>query len=363
MRHSSPRQPRGRRRGVAALAVGLVLTGGVASACGGSSSSTPTKAAAGSKVTTLRLGYFPNLTHASAIVGVNKGYFQKALGAKVKLDASKTFNAGPAAIEALFSGAIDATYIGPGPTINGFVQSKGDALRVISGATSGGAALVVNKSIKTVADLKGKNIATPQLGNTQDVALRYFLSTKGLKTTTTGAGDVSIKPQENSQTLDTFAAGTIDGAWVPEPYATRLVAEGAHVLVDERSLWPGGKFVVTNLIVSRKFLEAHPDAVKGLLRGQVMANDYINKNPAESQKIVNAALDKLTGKPLKPAVITTAWKSLTFTNDPLASTLRAGAQHAVKVGLIKSPDLAELYDLAPLNAALKTAGEPEVSAS
>ncbi len=186
-------------------------------------------ASAGPAPVTLRLGYFPNITHAPALVGVQEGIFAKDL-APDKLDASKTFNAGPAETEAMLSGAIDVAFIGPSPSINAFSKSKG-AVQIIAGATSGGAALVTKPSITSVDELKGKTIATPQLGNTQDVALRAFLKTKGFKTDTEGGGDVHIKPQDNSQTIDTFKQGLIDGAWVPEPYESQLVAAGGHVLV------------------------------------------------------------------------------------------------------------------------------------
>jgi NitT/TauT family transport system substrate-binding protein len=212
-------------------------------------------------------------------VGVEKGFFATSLGASATLKPAN-FNAGPAAIEALFSDAIDATYIGPNPTVNGFVQSKGEAVRVISGAASGGAFLVVRKDINTPNDLKGTTIATPQLGNTQDVALRHWLTTQGLTSTLTGGGDVKIAPQENPQILDAFAAGAIDGAWVPEPNATRLVGAGAKVLVDERTLWPGGKFVTTNLVVNPQYLKEHRDVVKRLVAGQVEANTWLNAKPA-----------------------------------------------------------------------------------
>ena len=211
---------------------------------------------------TLRLGYFPNVTHATALVGVEQGIFAEALGDDVTLETS-TFNAGPEAIEALFAGAIDATYIGPNPAINGFAKSDGEALRIVSGATSGGAFLVVKPEITSPADLAGTAIATPPLGNTQDVALRAWLQEQGLSTDESGGGDVSIVPQENSATLDAFKAGHIDGAWVPEPWATRLIQEGGGtVLVDERDLWPDGQYVTTHLIVATQFLDDHPDVVK-----------------------------------------------------------------------------------------------------
>jgi NitT/TauT family transport system substrate-binding protein len=342
-----------RLRALAAL--GLLATVGLAGAgCGGDGGS----GTAGGPVT-LRLAFFPNLTHAPALVGVAKGIFADKLGSGVKLE-TKSFNAGPAEIEALFSGAIDIGYIGPNPTINGFSQSKGEALRVISGAASGGAALVVKPSINSAADLKGKKLATPQLGNTQDVALRYWLKQNGLTATKEGGGDVSIKPQENADTLTTFSSGAIDGAWVPEPWVSRLVGAGGKVLVDEETLWPGGKYILTNIIVSKKFLDAHRDVVKKFVEGQVAANDYINSKPAESQQAVSDQIGELTGKPLDVALIQKAWPSLEFTNDPVASSLITGARHAEEIGLLKPTKLDGLYDLSLLNEVLKAKGQSEV---
>jgi NitT/TauT family transport system substrate-binding protein len=336
-----------------AVAAAAALTSLVA--CGGSSAS-------GSKgPVTLRLGYFPNLTHATPIVGVNKGFFADKLGSNVKLD-TKTFNAGPEAVEALFSGAIDATYVGPNPTVNAWQKSKGQAIKVVAGAASGGVEFVVKPTINGPADLKGKKIATPQLGNTQDVALRYWLKQHGLNTTKEGGGDVSILPQANADTVTSFSTGAIDGAWIPEPYASRLVKAGGKVLVDERDLWPGGKFVITNLIVSTKFLKAHRDVVKNLIAGQVEANEFINASPDQAQQVVNTTIGQLSGKAPDAKQTADAWKTLTFLNDPLSSTLRDGAKHAQDVGLLDPVDLKGIYDLSPLNEVLKAKGAPEVKA-
>jgi NitT/TauT family transport system substrate-binding protein len=311
---------------------------------------------------TLRLGYFPNVTHATAIVGVEGGLFTEKLGSGVQLETS-TFNAGPAAIEALNSDAIDATYIGPNPAINAYAQSNGEAVRIVSGATSGGAFLVVKPGIKGVKDLKGKKVASPQLGNTQDVALRTYLKQKGLKTDTAGGGDVSIVPQENAQTLDLFKQGQIDGAWVPEPWATRLVQEGGgKVLVDERKLWPEGRYVTTQLIVRTQFLKDHPGAVKKLLEGQVAANDLIKNDTTRAQQLVGQGIDKATGKPIAPELITASFNNLVFTNDPIASSLRKSAKDAQAAGLLKPVDLKGIYSLKLLNQVLKQQGEPTVKA-
>ncbi len=309
---------------------------------------------------TLRLGYFPNVTHASAIVGVEGGIFQDKLGSNVKLETS-TFNAGPAAVEALNSGALDATYIGPNPAINAFAQSGGQAIRIISGATSGGAFLVVKSSIKSAKDLKGKQVASPQLGNTQDVALRTWLKKKGLTTNPAGGGDVSIVPQDNAQTLDLFKQGQLDGAWVPEPWATRLVQEGGgKILVDESTLWPQGRYVTTQLIVRTDFLKDHPDAVKRLLQGQVAANDLIKNDPAKAQNLVGQGINNATGKPLAADVIAASFKNLTFTNDPIATSLRKSAKDAEAAGLLKAVDLKGIYNLKLLNQVLTKQGEPTV---
>jgi len=354
---------------VALLALGLL-----AAACGGddssgSSSATTAGGSAGGasstasgETVTLRLGYFPNVTHATALVGVGSGIFADKLGPDVKLE-TQSFNAGGAAIEALFGGAVDATYVGPNPAINGFVKSKGDALRIVSGATSGGAFLVVKPDIESSADLKGRKLATPQLGNTQDVALRSWLKGQGLQTDVQGGGDLSILPQENAQTLDAFKAGDIDGAWVPEPWATRLIQEaGAKVLVDERTLWPSGLYVTTHLVVAKPFLDKHPDVVKRLIEGQVAANAYVNDHPVESQKIANDQIEQLTTKRMKDETIAASWKNLTFTNDPIATSLAESAADAHDVGLLDQVDLKGIYDLGLLNEVLTAAGQPKVDA-
>jgi NitT/TauT family transport system substrate-binding protein len=340
-----------------ALATAALLTAGAMTACGGGDEAA---AGSGGEATALRLGYFPNITHAPALVGVKGGLFQKELGT-TKLEA-KTFNAGPAAIEALFSGAIDATYIGPNPAINGWATSKGTALKIIAGSTSGGAGLVVKDGINGVADLKGKKIATPQLGNTQDVALRNWLKNNGLNADQQGGGDLSVLPQENATAIQAFAQGAIDGAWVPEPHLSRLQIESkGKLLVDEKTLWPGGQFVTTHLIVKQEFLEKYPATVKKLLQGHVASIDYITANGEKAQQEANAQLEALSGKPLKPEILKSSFANLTFTNDPIASSLYTSAQHAQDVGLLKPVDLKGIYDLKPLNELLKAAGKPEVS--
>ncbi len=329
-----------------------------ASSGGAASSAGAAGDVASTSPTSVRLGYFPNITHAPALVGVQKGFFAKELGQHTLQTA--TFNAGPEAIDALFSDSIDATFIGPNPSINAFQKSNGEAVRIVAGATSGGAGLVVKPDITSVDQLKGKRIATPQLGNTQDVALRAFLKSKGFKVEENG-GDVDIVPQANADTLTQFAAGQIDGAWVPEPFLTRLQQEsGGKVLVDEKTLWPNGQFVTTNLLVSTKFLKAHPDAVLGLIRGEQDAIDFIKSSPADAQKAANDEIAKVSGKPLKDAVVAAAFQNMTFTLDPLPATLKQSAQNAYDVGLLQDTNLAGIYDLALVNKVLKENGQPEV---
>jgi NitT/TauT family transport system substrate-binding protein len=308
----------------------------------------------------LRLGYFPNLTHATAIVADTEGFFTKHLGA-TKLTVS-TFNAGPAAIEALKSGAIDATYVGPGPATNAFINSGGQALTVVAGAATGGTSLVVQPTISTASDLRGKKVSSPQLGNTQDIALRYWLKGQGFKTDLQGGGDVFVLPQENAQIVDSFKQKLIAGAWVPEPYATRLVQAGGKVLVDERDLWPQKKFAITLLAVRTDFLKAHPDTVRALLAGDLDATELIAKDPATAQRDVADLIAKISGKPLKASVIAAAWKQLEFTADPVTSSLLLGAQHAHEVGVLKkAPKLDKLVDLRLLNELLKDRGKAQIA--
>jgi NitT/TauT family transport system substrate-binding protein len=313
----------------------------------------------------LRLGYFPNLTHAPALVGVTRGMFASALGANVHLN-TQAFNAGPAEIEAILGGALDAGFIGPSPAINAYVKTKGEAIRIVAGAASGGASLVVRPAagIDSAAGLRGKTIATPQLGNTQDVALRAYLLDNGLKTDAQGGGDTRVVPTENATILQLFRQGQIDGAWVPEPWASRLVLEaGGRVLVDERTLWPDGNFATTDLIVSKRFLDAHPDTVKALIGAELDAIDWIEKNPAEARIAVNDALLAMTQKKLAPATLDEAWKHLSFTADPLAETLKREGANAKRVGLVHDTDLSNILDLRPLNEVLAARGRPRVGSA
>ena len=340
--------------GLAAAGVALLAAG-----CGSSSASTGDPAAA--KVV-LRLGFLENITHASALVGVKQGFFTKNLGKNVTLKLYP-FSTGTEEATALLAGELDAAYVGPNPAIKAWQKSSGSLIKVISGAASGGAELVVKKGITSASQLKGQKLATPSLGNTQDVALRYWLKGQGLTTTETGGGDVPITPiTPNSDAVLAFKAGQIAGAWEPAPYDAQMVADGGHVLVNEASLWPSGQFVTTELVATQSFISQNPTVISDLLKGQIEANAYIASNTSAAETAANAELDSLSGKALKTPMLQAAFAQVTFTDDPIASSLITDAGHAVAVGLL-SPvkNLSAIYDLGPLNTLLVAAGQPQVS--
>ncbi len=304
----------------------------------------------------VRVGYFPNLTHSQALVGRATGRFEQALGPAAHIE-WKAFNAGPSVIEALFAGALDLAYVGPNPTVAGYVRSKGEALRVIAGATSGGAALVVRSGagIAKPEDFHGKRVASPQLGNTQDVALRAWLQTHGLKTREKG-GDVQVLPVANPDQLTLFLKGDIDAAWAPEPWASRLIQESSGKLfLDERELWPNRQFVTAHLIVSSSFLRQHSDLVKKWLAAHVELTNWINANPKEAKQVLNQQIQKDTGKALAPKLLDEAFSRLQITYDPVRASLLTSAQQAYDAGFLgrERPDLANLYDLSLLNQVLQ----------
>jgi NitT/TauT family transport system substrate-binding protein len=352
------------RGGLAWAAVALVAIG--ASACGSS-------AAAGTATnpdpTTVRLGYLTNLTHAPALVGVSKGYFQSSLPSGTTLS-TKSFSAGPAESEALLGGSLDAAFVGPNPAISGFLATQGKGIRIVAGAASGGAGLVVTPALATGAfplDLNGQTLATPQLGNTQDVALRSWLRQNGLTAgTTNGGGQVNVDSSSgNSLDLQRFVAHQIAGGWEPEPYESEYILKGHGTLaVDEASLWPGGQFPTTVLVVSTPLLVQHPDIVRDLLKGLIQSVDWINHNTAAAQAEVNSDLASVTGGKLLPTnVVQLAWTHLKFGVDPLAADLRTDADHAHVAGVIPSANVHGIMDLSPLNALLTAAGRPALDSA
>ncbi|CAN7486997.1 ABC transporter substrate-binding protein [Arthrobacter sp. LjRoot14] len=362
-----------RKRAVEVLvALGLVLliaAGAVVASTLSRDSAAQAAAPAPTPAAELKLGYFGNVTHAPALVGVKQGFIARSLG-DTKLS-TQVFNAGPAAIEALNAGAIDATYIGPNPAINSFVKSRGESVSIIAGAAAGGAQLVVKPEIGSAADLKGKTLSTPQLGGTQDVALRAWLAGQGYKTNTDGSGDVAINPTENAQTLKLFQDGKLDGAWLPEPWASRLVLQaGAKVLQDEKDLWDGsltgkpGEFPTTILIVNKKFAADHPDTVKALLKGHTESVAWLNDTPAaEKASVLNAALKESGGAELPADVIDRSLKNIVFTVDPLAGTYKKLLEDGVKAGTTKQADINGIFDLTALNSVTAETGGNKVSAA
>ncbi|PYI40240.1 sulfonate ABC transporter substrate-binding protein [Arthrobacter psychrolactophilus] len=357
-------KPRRKIRGleIAAIAAIIGLIGAGAAVASTASRNAEPTAAAPVQAQTLKLGYFANVTHAPALIGVNDGIIAKNLGSTTL--ETQVFNAGPAAIEALNAGAIDAAYLGPNPAINSFVKSGGESIRIIAGATSGGAQLVVKPDITEAAQLKGKILATPQLGGTQDVALRSWLAGEGFATTPSGGGDVTINPTDNASTLKLFQEGKIDGAWLPEPWASRLVLEaGGKVLVNEADLWDKGEFATTILIVNKSYLEKHPDTVESLLAGNAESIDWLNGHPAEAAHAVNTALKAQAGKALAENVIARSLTELKFSADPLAATFPKLLQDGVTAGVGTQADLSGIFDLGPLNTVLRENKSPEVSAA
>lgn len=367
MSSSSTSLPRpSRRRRATALAAVLPLIGALG-ACGYGSGKTDDgrkaapAAAKGKKLSAdeVRIGYFANVTHATPQVGLSEGLFAKELGGTTVR--TQVFNAGPSEIEALNAGAIDIGWIGPSPAVNGYTKSKGQNLRIVAGSASGGVSLVVDPGkITSLDDLKGKRIATPQLGNTQDVALLSYLSERNLKVDAqTGKGDVTVVRQDNKEIPTSFERGGLDGAWVPEPTASKLVAGGGTVLLDEKELWKDGRFVITNVIVSQKFLKEHPDVVEAVVRATVKTNAWINANKDKAKAALNSSLEELSGKALPPEILDPAFANVDVVDDPLASTLGEQAEHAVAAGLLEKADLKGIYDLSMLNKVLRAGGKPE----
>jgi NitT/TauT family transport system substrate-binding protein len=347
----------------ALIAAGVAVATVLAAGCGSSGSPGSTDPSGTSSApVTLRLGYQENITHASALVGIKEGFFAKNLGKNVTLKLYP-FSSGTQEATALLAGQLDAAYLGPNPAIKAWQTSGGTLIKVISGAASGGAELVVKSGITKASQLKGQKLATPSLGNTQDVSLRYWLKGQGLTTSPTGGGDVPITPiTPNSDAVLAFKSGSIAGGWEPAPYDSEMVADGGHVLVNEASLWPNGQFVTTNLVVTQSFLAAHPSVVSGLLKGQIEANQFISNDKPAAEAAANAELAAVSGKGLKSSALAASFGQITFTNDPIASSLIADAQHAVSLGLLQPvKNLTGIYDLGPLNRLLAAAGQPQVS--
>lgn len=304
----------------------------------------------------LRLGYFANITHAQALYARATGEFERKTGVRIKW---VVFNAGPTAIESLFADAVDATFVGPSPTINGYIRSRGEKFVIVAGAASGGTGLVVRRDsgIRTDRDFGGKTIATPQMGNTQDVAARLWLEEKGYRLRDRG-GTVSLVPLSNPDQLTLFKKKQIDGAWTVEPWLARLEVEGGgELFLDEKSLWPGGRYVTTHLVVSRTFLANNHEIVTKLLAALVEVTERINSDKAAAAGLLNEQLRKETGRALKDEVIRKALSRVEFTWDPMCASLKQSADASRRIGFIhQEPALGGIYFLNPLNDVLKEKG-------
>ena len=296
-------------------------------------------------IAVLRVGHFPNITHAQALVAHNlsrqgKGWFEERLGAGTKIEWF-VYNAGPSAMEAIFAGSIDLTYVGPGPALNAYTKANGAEIRLIAGAANGGAALVVqpDQNLKTPADFRGKKIATPQLGNTQDISCRAWLAAGGLKITQLG-GDAQVLPTQNPDQLALFQQKRIDAVWTVEPWVSRLEREsGGKVLVDEKDV------ATTVLVSSVKYLAEHRDLARKFAQAHAELTEWMAKNPDEAQKLVRAELLAETKSDMAPELIAQSWKRIAFTAEVPRASVESFMQNSVKSGFIKTaPDLSKLFE-------------------
>ena len=331
----------------------MLLTAGCSGSSNAFSGLTGTPGPAATRVT-LRLGFVTGISQATALIGARKGLFAHNLSprAGLRLVPFRTDAAEAAALE---TGKLDAAYASPDTILSVYRTSGASLLRVIAGAASGGAELIVKPGIRTPAQLKGHPLGVPAAGGAQDIALRYWLHSQHL-----AADAVTITPIASGTTaVDDFTSGRIAGAWEPAPYDVEMTHAGGRVLVDEASLWTGGQFATTNLVVTQKFLDHHTALVLGLLKGQIQANDYLHQNLPQANLAVSTELTALTGIRLPTSVVSSSLAQITFTNDPIAASLATETQHAATVG-VRQPtgNLSSLYDLSPLDLLLRAAGEP-----
>lgn len=344
------------RRDLARSSVLLLLLAAVAGA--GCAASTTASS------DTVRLGYFPNITHAQALYGIETGLFERTLAPDYRLE-TRHFNAGPSAFEALLTGQLDMTYVGPSPTLNAMAATGGDVVRILGGTASGGARFIVQPDVvlEEDSDFAGKAFASPQLGNTQDVSLKHYLRERGQKTTDQG-GSVQVINAANPDILTLFVQGDIDGAWLPEPWATRLETDGGgKELLDERSLWPDGRFVTTHLVTTRSYLEKSPEAVRKVVEAHVEATVAVQAGGDEVLQAVNDGIEHATGQRIGDSLLAAAFAKVDFTYDPLPGTLYAFADMALDLDLLRAapPPASTVYELDDLNAVLSGRGLPTVA--
>jgi NitT/TauT family transport system substrate-binding protein len=302
----------------------------------------------------IRVGYCPNLTHAQALIGMSQKKFEAALGPEVMLE-TRIFNAGPSGVEALFAGALDIAYLGPGPAINAYVRSKGD-FKIIAGAAEGGAGLVVQKdlSIQTLQDLRDKTIGTPQLGNTQDITARAWFKKQGFTLKEKG-GTLKILPIANPDQMTLFMSKELDAVWTVEPWISRLLAKkNAQFFLDERQVWKpitGGPFCTAVVLVNKAFLEKNPDLVEQWIKVHWEITQWIEAHPEQAKTIMNSALKELLGEALEPDVLDRAFSNVKWSVDPIEKSLFQQAQWAYEEGFLgkEEPDLSGIFDATILN--------------
>lgn len=345
---------------VVAVVVVLIAVGGYAATV---YTEPQTTSAHANSIGVVNIGYYANVNHAPALIGVSTGAFQQALGPSTTI-AVHLFTSGGPEMTALLAGELDMAYVGPDPAVNAYLtslQANGSSgLVILAGVSSGGAVFVVqnDSGITSVKDLGGKTFAAPGLGNTQDIALRYFLRENGFNTTTDG-GNVTVLDTTNANIVTLFAEGKISGAWVPEPYGEVLIQQyGGKLFLDERSLWPGGSFSTTELVVRTQFLKEHPDVVKDIVSADVSETVWINSHITQAETELNSSLVSLTGDGYTPGVLNASFSRLSFTYDPLESSVDVQAQHAYALGdLTQNPsNLTSLFDLSILNSVLTADG-------
>lgn len=313
----------------------------------------------------VRIGYFANLNHAPAVIGLNNGDFEKFVGPSTTIQTT-IFTSGSPEMTALLANKIDVAYVGPSPAVNAYLASNGTALQVVSGVANGGAVFVVRNGsgINSVEDLGGKTFAAPGVGNTQDIALRHYLLTNGYGIAP--SGNVTVEDTSNANIVTLMEKGQIDGAWVPEPWGAILVAEAdAHIFLNEASLWPNG-FSTTELVVSTAFLHAHPDVVREIVAANLYETEWIQSNPQQADVELNSVLGNLTGGPIGLPIIQTAMTRLSFTDSPLEASVLQQAQNAYALNDLgtvapTAQSLAGLYNLTILNSLLEEYGLPQVT--
>ena len=320
----------------------------ILSGCGSSSTPSSVSGTSGGAPAKVRLGFFANATHAQALIGVSRGDFKKALGESTQLD-TRVFNAGPEAVEAIFAGELDVTYIGPSPAINAYLKSRGTAVKIVAGSAANGVVVVARKDagIAKLEDLTGKRIASPQFGNTQDVSARHYITTVLKQKLKENGGETDVLPIKNAEQLTLFRTGQIDAAWAPEPWGARLIHEAEGVLIaEEKDLWPEKQFTNTLLLVSSKFLKEHPQTVEKLVRSHVEITRWLNANTAEGKTIVNAKLKELTGKAIADKVLDDTFARTVYTTDPLPKTIATFVDWSRDLGFTKEKqEIDGIFDL------------------